>query len=228
MLKSNLADQIYDILRERIISLQFKLGEKIDIQKLAEEFGTSPTPIRDALNRLAENGLVNIKPRVGYYVIDLSAEDIAEIYDLRKMFECYALEPAMENVNFNELRQLKKEMEKIQKEADEEKRDAKFHETDRKLHLLIIKSFPNKRLQSLFSQVYDLVRLSISMGVEWEKSLKEHIALIDALEKKEFSRAKKILKDHIDSSRDDAIKAFERRFYTHNNKVNKTPLSLEK
>jgi len=201
-----LVDQIYDIIRERIVSLQLKLGEKIDVQKLAEEFRVSQTPVRDALNRLSQNGLVNTKARVGYYVVDLSAEDITEIYDLRKMFERYTLESTTENIKFDKLRQLKRAMEEIQKETDEKTRKTKFDETDRELHLLIIKNSNNKRLQSLFSQIYDFVRISISMGLEWEKALKEHIALVDALQEKDLTRAKEILKEHINNSRDNAIK----------------------
>lgn len=212
MLESSLVNQLYDIIKERIVSLQLKLGEKIDVQKLAEEFRVSQTPVRDTLNRLSQNGLVNTRARVGYYVVDFSVEDITEIYDLRKMFEGYALESAMENINFNELRKLKQKMEEIQKEPDEKIEKAKFEETDRELHLWIIKNSNNKRLRNLFSQIYDFVRISISMGVEWKNSLKEHIALVDALQEKDFGRAKEILKEHINNSRNNAIKVLESKY----------------
>lgn len=103
-------------------------------------------------------------------------------------------------------------MKEIQKEPDEKIRKAKFDETDRELHLLIIKNSNNKRLHNLFSQTYDFVRISISMGVKWEKSLKEHIALVDALLEKDLPRAKEILKEHINNSKDNAIKALESKY----------------
>ena len=207
MLTSSLVDQLYDIMKEKIVSLQLKLGEKIDVQELAEQFGVSQTPVRNALNRLSQNGLVNTRARVGYYVVNLSAEDITEIYDLRRMFEGYALEATIENIEFDELRRLKQKMERIQGKID--KKTTEFEETDRELHLLIIKNSNNKRLQSLFSQIYDFVRISISMGLEWKESLKEHIALVEALQEKDLARAKEILKKHIDNSRDNAIKALQ-------------------
>lgn len=215
MLTSSLVDQLYVIIKERIVGLQLKLGEKIDVQKLAREFGVSQTPIRDALNKLSQNGLVNIRARVGYYVIDLCVEDISEIYDLRKIFENYALESAMENINFDKLGQLKQKMEKIQKEPNEKIGKAKFDETDRQLHLLIIMNCNNKRLQNLFSEIYDFVRISLSMGVEWKKSLKEHIALADALQEKDLVRAKEILKEHINDSKNNAIKLLESSSYSY-------------
>ena len=207
MLTSSLVDQLYDIMKEKIVSLQLKLGEKIDVQELAEQFGVSQTPVRNALNRLSQNGLVNTRARVGYYVVNLSAEDITEIYDLRRMFEDYALEATIENIKFDELRRLKQKMQRIQGKIDE--KTTEFEETDRELHLLIIKNSNNKRLQSLFSQIYDFVRISISMGLEWKESLKEHIALVEALQEKDLARAKEILKKHIDNSRDNAIKALQ-------------------
>jgi DNA-binding GntR family transcriptional regulator len=222
-----LVDQLYEIIKERIVSLQLKLGEKIDVQKLAEEFGVSQTPVRDALNRLSQNGLVNTRARVGYYVVDLSEEDITEIYDLRKMFEGYVLESAIENIDFNELRQVKRKMEEIQQETDEKIKKAKFDETDRELHLLIIKNSNNKKLQNLFSQIYDFVRISISMGVEWKTSLKEHIALIDALQEKDLTKAEEILKEHIDNSRDNAIKALESSSHGYNKGMKEMSLFIK-
>ena len=207
MLTSSLVDQLYDITKEKIVSLQLKLGEKIDVQALAEQFGVSQTPVRDALNRLSQNGLVKTRARVGYYVVNLSAEDITEIYDLRKMFEGYALESTIENIEFDKLRQLKQKMERIQGKAAEKTKE--FEETDRELHLSIIKNSNNKRLQSLFSEIYNFVRISISMGVEWKKSLKEHMSLVEALQEKDLARAKEILKQHIDNSRDNAINALQ-------------------
>ena len=209
MLNPSLVDQIQDILKERIVSLQLKLGEKINVQELTEEFGVSQTPVRDALNMLSQNGLVKIKSRVGYYVVDLSAQDLGEIYDLRKMFETYALKSALNNIDFDKLGQLKRKMEEIGKETNGRGKRARLHEADKKLHLLIINSSTNKRLRNLFSQIYDFVRISISMGVEWEKSLEQHLVLIDALRKKDLPRAEKILTEHIDYSKDNAIKVLE-------------------
>jgi len=216
MLKPNLVSQIYDIIKERIVTLQLKLGEKIDIQKLAEEFGTSPTPIREALNKLAESGLVNIKPRVGYYVTNLSIEEIVEIYDLRKMFESNALESAIRNIKPEQLDSLKQRMKEFLAEPDAKKEKTKYDEMDKELHLLIIKNSNNKKLQVLFLQIYDLVRISLSMGNKsWEKAFEQHMSLIDALQEKNLQKATKILNQHIDDVKADAIRSFKSGAYSH-------------
>ena len=78
MLKENLVEQLYEIIKERIINLEMKLGQKINIQEISNEFNVSQTTIRDVLIRLSHEGLVTIAPRVGYFVIKASAEDLEE------------------------------------------------------------------------------------------------------------------------------------------------------
>jgi len=211
-IETNLVDQIYNILREKIINLELKLGQRIDIKGLAEEFGVSQTPVREALNRLTKDRLVNVIPRRGYYVVKLSAEDMEEIYDIRKIFESYALESAIKNIEVNKLRKLKQRMmEQLQGEVTEQRRKAKF-ETDKKLHLLIIQSSYNKKLKEMYSQIYDFVKISQRMNPRFKKSLEEHIALIDAILEKDLEKARKLLMLHIDNARDWGIEALKDSF----------------
>lgn len=212
-IEASLVNQIYSILKERIVNLELKLGQKIDIKKLAEELGVSQTPIRDVLNRLAKDGLVTLIPRRGYYVTELSAKRMEEIYDLRKIFECYALESAIESINSNKLRELKQTAERLQNEANESKKRAKFNESDRQLHLLIVQSSPNERLHKMYFQIYDFVKISQRMNPEFERSLSEHILLLEAILGKNLTKAKEILRMHIDNARDDGIKALKEGVY---------------
>jgi len=212
-IEANLVNQICDILREKIINLELKLGQRIDIKKLAEEFEVSQTPIREALNKLIKDGLVTINPRRGYYVVKLLAKDMEEIYDLRKMFESYALESGIKNIEVNKLRKLKQKMiEQLQGEVTKQRRKVKF-ETDKKLHLLIIQSSYNKKLKEMYSQIYNFVKISQRMNPRFKKSLEEHIALIDAILEKDLEKAKKLLMLHIDNARDRGIKALESNLY---------------
>ena len=84
-------DKIYTEIKNRIIRLEFKFNQKVNIQKISQEFGVSQTPIRDALNSLVKDGLVYVKPRVGYFVFKLTKKDLSEIYEVRKMIECFSL-----------------------------------------------------------------------------------------------------------------------------------------
>ncbi len=210
MLKASLVDQLHHIFKERIMNLELELGQKIDMQKIAEEFGISQTPVRDALNRLVQESLVRLVPRVGYYVVSLSSEDLREIYDLRKMFECHVLESAINDINEDELRKIRQKSEEVQGETDRKRKKAEFDKTDLKLHSLIISSARNKRLRELFLHVYNFVRISLWLGLDLDRGLKEHIELINAILEKNVSKSIQLLGKHIDNSLKEARRLLER------------------
>jgi len=218
MLKTSLVDQLYHILKERIMNLELKLGQKIDMQKIANEFGISQTPARDVLNRLVQEGLVKLVPRVGYYVMSLSPEDLTEIYDLRKMFECHALKSAINDTNEDKLREIKRISENMRGETGRKIKKAKFDEIDLRLHSLIINSTRNKRLKDLFLQVYGFVKISLWLGFDLDRALKEHIELIDALLEKNLPKSTRILEKHINNSVREARRLL-RRYSMAKNKI---------
>lgn len=80
--KATLSEQIYTILKNDILDQSIPQGEKLTLKNLQERFATSSTPIRDALTRLTEEGLVNYYSNVGVTVINLSEKDIRELYHL--------------------------------------------------------------------------------------------------------------------------------------------------
>jgi len=204
-LKRNLVDQLYSLLKERIITLGLEPGARLTLQDLAQEFEVSQTPIRDALMRLSKDGLVRFVPAVGYYVIKLSVRDVIEIYDLRQLLEGYAVRSSVAHMDTKKLREIRQ---KIERQQDEP------HILNQKLHLEIVKNSDNKRLQDLYTQIYDFVRICqythrrISGGIA--KAAKEHLALIDAILQKNAEKAKQILEMHIGNARDEIIETLEK------------------
>lgn len=95
--KYSLVDQVYEKLRADIISLQLPLGSKINVNELQAELSVSCTPIREALNRLQQEGLVEYENKVGAHVIALHAHDVVEIQQLAITLHCAAIELAMQN-----------------------------------------------------------------------------------------------------------------------------------
>jgi len=212
-IKENLVDQLYEYVKECIVNVRLRPGERINMQKLATEFGVSQTPVREMLKKLSEDGLIKIVPRVGYYVVDLSAKDIREVYDLRRILEIYALESAVRNISKKKLQELKENMKKLQREINEEKKNKKFRQLDREFHWSIIQSSPNVRLHKLFSQIYNIVILTQHINQRVDESLKEHITLVDAVMKRDIDKAKEILKTHINNSKEEVINVLKRGIY---------------
>ena len=78
----SLVDQVYDKLRDRIVNFKIPFGSKLNVSKLQEEFGVSSTPVREALNRLLNDGLIEFENNVGARVIDVNAEDVQQFQEL--------------------------------------------------------------------------------------------------------------------------------------------------
>ena len=87
-----LRDEVYDLLRERILSLRYPPNFRFDLSALEEQLGISRTPLKEAMQRLEAEGLVDIRPRRGTFVTGFDPQDIAESYDVRRVIECAAAE----------------------------------------------------------------------------------------------------------------------------------------
>src|SRR5829696_3252000 len=89
-----LSSRTYETIRDRILQGELPAGKRLTVRELAESLGVSVTPVRDAFNRLAADGLVAVSPRRGTYVASLTTRDVRELYDLRIMLEPAAAEIA--------------------------------------------------------------------------------------------------------------------------------------
>ena len=210
-INQTIVGKIYIELKEKIINQQIKLNQRISIKEIAEDFGISQTPIREALNRLIKDELVEYKLRRGYYVIRLSCKDLEEIYDLRKLIEVYALEQGMmrETLDKDLFQRYLQDSIEMQKEAIEPKKPLKYCIADRELHLSIVKSSLNEKLYKIYMRMYPFVSISQQLDPLYERSLNEHILLIKAILAKNILEAKKILKTHINNCKCDGIESLK-------------------
>ena len=93
----SLVDQVYEKLRERIVQLKIPFGSKLNVSKLQEEYGVSSTPVREALNRLLNEGLIEFENNVGARVIDITEEDVREIQEIAFAYQMVAARNALRN-----------------------------------------------------------------------------------------------------------------------------------
>lgn len=200
--------KIYEILKQKIISLEFKLGQKIDMQKLAEDFGVSQTPIRTVLDKLSKDKLITYKPRKGYYIVNLTVKDMEEIYEQRKMIESYALKQGIDNIDRNKIRELLDFETKLKKETKNAKKINKHRYVDRELHLLIVKSFNNRKIYEFYLNIYPFVEISQQLDPSYERSIDEHILLLKAILNGNIEEALHILESHIDNCEHDGLAKF--------------------
>lgn len=101
--RMSLVDQVYDKLRERIVTLKIPFGSKLNVSKLQEEYGVSSTPVREALNRLLNEGLIDFENNVGARVIDITDEDVREVQEISLAYQMLAARNALRNADHMEM-----------------------------------------------------------------------------------------------------------------------------
>jgi len=198
---STIIEKIYNILKKRIINLEFKFNQKLNVKEIAQQFGVSQTPIRDALNNLVKDELVVVKPRVGYFIIRFTKKDLCEIYEVRKMIECFALENSI-NLHNKKFKKYYEKALKIKDKLSKYENYDEFNILDRDVHLSIIEESRNKQLIKMFFRIYSFVQISQNFDKTGERSLKEIDSIILLLEKilnKDIFNAKTILQEHIEN-----------------------------
>lgn len=93
--QTTLGDQVYSVLWDRIASRKLRPGDKISDLRLSEELGVSRTPVREALHRLTQDGIVRTESRRGFYIPTFSSQDVHEVYDIRCALEVLAVRLAL-------------------------------------------------------------------------------------------------------------------------------------
>ena len=112
--KRSLVDQVYERLRSDIITLQVPLGSKINVNELQDTLGVSCTPIREAINRLQQEGLITYENNVGARVLTLEPKDVEDIQLLATTLHCAAAKLAMDRGDHTEMsKQLRRRLEEF-------------------------------------------------------------------------------------------------------------------
>jgi len=188
--------QIYKELKKRIVYLDYKPKQVLNIKELAKEFGVSPMPVREVLILLESEKLIHIIPNNGIYVNDISFQELKDVFEIRLFLVGLAGKLAAQRVTPEELSKMKELLKKIKQEKERKKLiqlDAEFHD-------LVNCSTKNQTL------VETLKRLRNQIGRLWffakendaysQKIPEDFEELIRALENKEQNKSKQIMKDH--------------------------------
>src|ERR1051325_2372074 len=104
-------DAVYQAMRQAIVSCLIKPGERLNVEDLARKFGVSLTPVRGAIQQLATEGLIEIRPRSGTFVASLNCQELDETFKIRCALECLAGEEAIRKVTPEQMRRLKERSE---------------------------------------------------------------------------------------------------------------------
>lgn len=196
----SLKEKVYEILKEMIISGKLKYNERIEEDALATSLEVSRTPVREAINKLEQEGWINIIPRRGMFVSNVSLKEINDIFQVRLNIEPIILQMGFSNIPLNECQRLKKEFESfLDKELNKDEAQI-LDELDNTLHLLILKSCNNNFIEKMMENVYEhnmrLRNQSVQSNDRRNEATKEHINLIDSILDGDLDKALELIKYH--------------------------------
>ncbi len=201
----SLKELALEYLREKIVTGQLEMGERLSERKISEELGVSKSPIREALARLQDEGLVIIEPQKGMHVFTLSKTEVAQICDFRLAIEYAAFELALERNAKN----LIEDMGRIVKKMIEvkEKNDIKAYlQWDAEFHQLIFQYACNPYLHASYNQYVGKISALRTHLSQYEQhtdlSLDEHENILKAAMAKDLKSIRQLLQKHIARSED--------------------------
>jgi DNA-binding GntR family transcriptional regulator len=191
---------IYKEIRRSIIVGHRKPGERLDLEALTESYGTSVTPVRDALQMLSQEGLVTIKPRSGYFVTHVTLKQLRDMLELREILEVASVERAAVRITEKQLEQLENVHAGYTGEDDESY--DRYMDENRNFHYLVAEASGNHELARMLGHLHDrLVRFMV-MCRAGETLEPRHSRLIEALRAHDVAAARRALLDEINKTRE--------------------------
>lgn len=199
--RGNIREVVVQRILAAVIRGEFPIGHRMVIQNLAEQFGVSATPVREALVELASIGIVENLPNRGAVMREFGVTQIREIYQLRRLLEVEAVRTACGKIEPRLLAELAEEFATIAKESRDASWSQKAMALDIRLHTLIAEHCGSIRLQDELRRYNTLVQ-AIREVVDnesqaQEKALSDHAAIIKALQANDCDRAAMEMEQHI-------------------------------
>ena len=189
---------IYNKLVEYITNGEISPGEKLTESGLARHFGVSRTPVREALLKLEERGIINQFPNVGAVVRKITRNQIEDCFDLIAVLEGYAVETVVSNgiesQNISYLGNLKKEMEELAKL----KNYFKYAGKDAEFHSFFVKKTKNELLSRIVGELRGRIyTVGLTLPFFINKYLERHASIIKAVAKGDPDEAGKLMREHV-------------------------------
>ena len=208
-----LREKAYQSIKESVLTNTFMPGESLSTDLLAESLGISHTPIREAVVRLADEGILDYEPNKKLRVSEITEKDVKQVYEVRRLLEVHVAKSIRGHLEKNaklveRLQHLRKKTENLcQKTA----RPSSYSQVDLELNEIFLFLIENKILKELFNLVGDRalrIRTFVEAAVKSKPngsynlnaSAKEHLRIIEALEQGDIEKIEESIVDHLNNS----------------------------
>ena len=198
-----LYEEVAELLRQRIFNRELTPGNWIDELKLADEYGISRTPLREALKVLATEGLVTMKVRRGAYVTEVNAKDLRDVFHLMAVLEADAAGTVATMATDKQLQELEALHQQLEKAAKDRKDHLKFFAINEVFHVKLLELANNRWAGQMVADLRKVMKLNRAQSLlktgRIEESLTEHAAIMMALKRRDAAAAQDAMRAHIES-----------------------------
>lgn len=186
--RERVSDAVFEVLRDSILTQVFEPGERLHVAAVAARLDVSLTPVKDAISRLAAEGLIVIRPRSGTYVAELRPEDVADTFQVREALKCRAAEEVVSRLTEKDLIRFRALIADLKKPVETEADRIAHERKNVEFHTLIVSLAGNRRL----SQIYEGLNAHMTIArihysregwmPRMERVREEHRQILEALE----------------------------------------------
>lgn len=195
-----LADKIKQGVLSQILDGRLRPGEMINLSDLASVYGTSKTPVRDALTALQEQGIIESLPYRGFFLRPIDINDLGEMHFVRELLECAAVGLACHTISDDELAVLEEIENRALALSDDGSNAAERDRVSSQFHLLVARASRNDRLYKMIEQIQldvrriQYARLHVPHSVQLHS---EHSDIVAALKRHDFAAAVRAMREHL-------------------------------
>lgn len=200
----SLRERVAESLRAALVSGRMAPGTTYSIPALAEQFGVSATPVREAMLDLVNEGIVAPVPNKGFRVVELTDDELDQVTELRRLLEVPTVRDLAGSIDAAAIKRLRTLADAVH-DAARRGDVVAYVESDRELHLALLAEAGNPRLVEMVGRLRDQSRLygleQLAAEGVLVDSAAEHVRLIDALESGDRRAAEKVMAHHLDHVR---------------------------
>lgn len=196
-----LYEEVAELLRQRIFKRELEPGSWIDELKIAEAYGISRTPLREALKVLAAEGLVTMKVRRGAYVTEVNEKDMTDVYHLLSLLESDAAGMVATQATESQIKELQALHDELEAAVRPGKQDReRFFEINERFHMRLLEIANNRWRDQMVADLRKVMKLnrhhSLLKSGRIQKSLQEHRAIMAALKARDAAGTVRRMQEH--------------------------------
>jgi DNA-binding GntR family transcriptional regulator len=203
--KKGEVDRVHRVLKDAILQGEVRPGDFLVEVDLARRCRTSRTPVREACNRLSQEGWISQIRYKGYFVPTISVREIVELYEYRKLLECHTAERVAETGSDDQIAAIAAT---TKVERDPHMKPEEFIHANEAFHLTVAEAAGNRRIFDQLKFMLEHVRRFDILAAQKTSTLITHADILKALEAHNPRLARKAMGEHIDEARDRMLKLF--------------------